>query len=73
MIEWIEVSGSSMMIAAAFVAEEECIYIRFTDGKCWRYSSCSLANWEEFTAPGQSRGKYFHAVLKHKPGAPFDA
>ena len=72
MIEWIELQGSSMMTAAAFVQDEESIYIRFNDGKCWRYSACSTEDWHDFMAPGQSRGKYFHAVLKHRPGTPFD-
>lgn len=60
------------MVAAAFVEEEEAIYVRFSSGKCWRYSACDRANWDEFMAPGQSRGTYFHTVLKHKPGVPFD-
>jgi hypothetical protein len=67
MIEWIHVTGSSMIAAEAYDQETERIYLRFHDGSEWWYAACPPQVWQEFTAPGQSRGKYFHAVLKHKP------
>jgi hypothetical protein len=67
MIEWIPVSGSSMISAEAYDPETERIYLRFHDGPEWWYAACPPQVWQEFTAPGQSRGKYFHSVLKYKP------
>lgn len=68
MIDWNTVAGSSMISAEAYDSETERIYLRFSrDGAEWWYAECPAHVWEEFTAPGQSRGQYFHAVLKDKP------
>ena len=68
MIEWIPVSGSTRIIAEAYDPESETIYVRFpTGGVEWCYSACPVDVWEEFTAPGQSRGEYISNVLNHKP------
>lgn len=67
MIEWIPVTGSSRIIAEAYDADTERIYVRFPNGVEWWYSACPPSVWGEFTAPGQSRGQYIHTVLDHKP------
>ena len=67
MIEWTPVTGSSRIVAESYDPKEEAIYVRFSDGVEWRYSACPPNVWAEFTAPGQSRGKYISAVLDHKP------
>ena len=67
MIEWIPVSGSAVIVAEAYDPETETIYVRFTNGKEWWYSACPASTWEEFTAPGQSRGQYLNRILKFKP------
>ncbi|MDE0236550.1 MAG: KTSC domain-containing protein [bacterium] len=67
MIEWIPVSDSERIIAEAYLEEAETILVRFPDGVEWAYSECPLHIWEEFTAPGQSRGQYIAQVLDHKP------
>ena len=67
MIEWYPVTGSSRIAAEAYNLETETIYVRFHDGVEWWYSACPPNVWEEFTAPGQSRGKYINAVLDYKP------
>lgn len=66
MIDWIPVAGSSRIVAEAYDPETETIYVRFKDGVEWRYSACPPHVWEEFTAEGQSRGKYINSVLNHK-------
>lgn len=71
MIDWIPVIGSSWIVAEAYSPEEEAIYVKFKNGGGWRYTACPPATWAEFTAEGQSRGKYFHSVLKDKPGAKY--
>jgi len=67
MIEWIPVSGSKRIVAEAYEAETERIYVRFPDGVEWWYAACPPQVWQEFTAPGQSRGQYIARVLNHKP------
>lgn len=67
MIEWTEVSGSSRIVAEAYDPETETIYVRFPNGVEWFYAACPLDVWQEFIAPGQSRGKYIHDVLNLKP------
>ena len=67
MIDWIPVTGSDRIVAEAYDAKSERILVRFPDGVEWWYAACSLHVWQEFTTPGQSRGKYVRAVLDHKP------
>ena len=67
MIEWIEVSGSTRIVAEAYNTETETIYVRFPDGVEWFYAACPPDVWQQFTAPGQSRGKFIHTVLNFKP------
>lgn len=67
MIEWTPVDGSSRIVAEAYVPETETILVRFPEGVEWAYSACPPAVWEEFTAPGQSRGEYIARVLDAKP------
>lgn len=67
MIEWTPVDGSSRIVAEAYVAETETILVRFPDGVEWAYSGCIPQVWQEFTAPGQSRGEYIARVLDAKP------
>jgi KTSC domain-containing protein len=67
LIEWID-SDSSFIEAIAYDVVAEVIYLRFRDGGAeWAYEYCSAEEWEQLNRPGQSAGKYFHAVLKHKP------
>lgn len=67
MIEWIAVAGSDRIVAEAFDAEAERIYVRFPNGVEWWYAACTLQVWEAFQAPGQSRGQYIAQVLNFKP------
>jgi len=69
MIEWIPVNASSRIVAEAYDPESETILVRFPDGIEWAYLACSQATWQEFTAPGQSRGQYIARVLDAKPSA----
>jgi hypothetical protein len=67
MIEWIQVSGSKRIIAEAYLSEQQIILVKFPDGVEWAYMACTSQTWEEFTAPGQSRGQYIARVLDAKP------
>lgn len=67
MIDWIPVTDSDRIVAEAYDAENERILVRFPSGVEWSYSACPPNVWEEFTAPGQSRGQYIAKVLNFKP------
>jgi hypothetical protein len=67
MPEWIPVTASTRIIAEAYDADAERIYVRFPSGVEWWYDACPPPVWEAFTLPGQSRGEYIHQVLNFKP------
>jgi hypothetical protein len=67
MTAWQPVTGSSRIVAAAYLPEADTILVRFPDGVEWAYSACPPSVWQEFTAPGQSQGQYIATVLDHKP------
>jgi hypothetical protein len=67
MIDWQPVTNSSRVVAEAYVAGAETILVRFPNGVEWAYQACPSTTWQEFTAPGQSRGEYIAAVLDGKP------
>ena len=66
-LEWHDVADSERIVAEAYDSEFEAIYVRFHDGVEWCYQACPRYVWDEFTAPGQSRGKYIAEVLNFKP------
>jgi hypothetical protein len=69
MIDWQPVIDSTRIVAEAYLRESETILVRFPDGVEWAYSACPATTWDEFTADGQSRGRYIEAVLNAKPNS----
>lgn len=67
LLEWIPVADSSRIVALAYDSEVEAIYVRFPNGVEWQYELCPQHVWDEFSAPGQSKGQYIDQVLNHKP------
>ena len=67
MIEWIPVTSSKRIVAEAYDPETETIYVRFPNAVEWYYAASPPHVWEEFSAPGQSRGQYIERVLNFKP------
>lgn len=67
MINWIPVTGSSRIIAMAYDTESATIYVRFPNEIEWRYECCSELEWEEFSAPGTSKGAYISERLNQHP------
>lgn len=67
MYEWLPISGSSRIVAAAYDAATEQILVEFPEGIRWWYGECPAIVWEEFMAPGTSKGQYIHRVLNHHP------
>lgn len=66
-MDWASVPDSERIVAEAYDEESEMIYVRFPNGVEWWYAACPPHVWEEFTSPGQSRGKYINDVLNYKP------
>lgn len=69
-VEWRAVV-STRIIAEAYDATTETIYVRFPNGIEWYYEACPPDVWEAFSAEGQSRGSFIHQVLNHKPHGRF--
>lgn len=70
MIDWIDVANSSRIVAMAYDVTEETIYVRFPGaGVEWQYLGCPPHIWDEFSAPGTSKGAYINATLNaHQNG-----
>lgn len=67
-INWVDVADSERVAAVAFDPEQETIYVRFKrDGTEWWYSSCPAHIWEQFTAPGVSKGRFINEELDSHP------
>ncbi|KAE8762515.1 KTSC domain-containing protein [Georgenia thermotolerans] len=66
MVEWISVSDSTRVVAVAYDAENETICVRFPNDVEWCYEACPPHVWEDFMAPGVSKGKFIHDVLNHQ-------
>jgi len=67
-ISWIDVPDSDRVGAVAYNADQEIIYVRFKkDGVEWWYGSCPQHFWEQFTAPGVSKGRFIREVLDSHP------
>jgi len=65
MIDWIPVTDSERVTAVAYSPDLEQIYVRFPDEVEWCYEECPLHIWEEFMAPGTSKGRFIHDQLNH--------
>lgn len=65
MIEWIDVADSQRVIAMAYDAISETIYVRFPNGIEWFYGQCPPSTWDEFRV--SSKGRYIRDVLDHRP------
>ena len=63
-MDWLDVEGSSVIVAEAYDPATETIFVRFKSGDEWWYRACSLEEWEAFRQG--SRGAYLNAVLKTK-------
>jgi hypothetical protein len=53
--------------AVAYESDTETILVQFPNGIRWWYANCPLQVWEEFNAPGVSKGKYIAQVLNGHP------
>lgn len=66
-LNWTPVE-STRIVAEAYDPETETIYVEFPKGGVqWWYGACPPDVWEQFTAPGQSRGQFIHQTLDGKP------
>lgn len=70
MTEWIDVTDSSRITAAAFDPSREAILVRFPGGVEWQYLGCPEHVWEEFMSPGNSKGRFINNVLNYQTHGP---
>ena len=69
MIDWVEITDSCRITAAAYDDEEERILVRFPDGPEWQYEECPPFIWEEFMDT-PSKGRFIHERLNYHPHGP---
>jgi hypothetical protein len=69
-MDWQTISDSSWVRAIAYEAASEQIFVEFLDGHQHVYDSCSMNDWEDFSAPGTSQGAFIHSTLNRHPHRP---
>lgn len=67
MLNWLVVVESTRIVAMAYNADAETIYVRFPNGTEWWYGNCPQLVWEEFSSPSVSKGRYIAHFLNGRP------
>jgi hypothetical protein len=70
MIDWIECSDSTRVVAVAYDEDLERIFVRFSNGTEWQYHGCPPMVWDEFTSPQTSKGTFINEQLNHHQHGP---
>ena len=63
-VEWVPVE-SGLFSAAAYRASARQLYLRFQDGKIYRFFDCPVTVYDEFMAAA-SRGRYFSKQIRNR-------
>jgi len=63
-VEWMPVE-SGLFSSAAYRATVRQLYLRFQDGKIYRFFDCPLAVYNEFVA-SSSKGRYFSQQIRNR-------
>jgi len=63
-VEWIPVE-SGLFSSAAYRASVRQLYLRFQDGKIYRFFQCPVAVYNEFVAAA-SKGRYFSQQIRNR-------
>jgi KTSC domain len=63
-VEWMPVE-SGLFSSAAYRASVRQLYLRFQDGKIYRFSDCPVSVFNEFVAAA-SKGRYFSQQIRNR-------
>ena len=63
-VEWVTIK-SGLFSSAAYRASERQLYVRFHDGKIYRFFECPVAVYCEFVAAA-SKGRYFSQQIRNR-------
>jgi len=63
-VDWVRVE-SGLFSAAAYRASARQLYLRFQDGKIYRFFDCPVTVYDEFMAAA-SRGRYFSQQIRNR-------
>jgi len=63
-VEWVPVE-SGLFSSAAYRASARQLYLRFRDGKIYRFFECPVAVYKEFIA-AESQGRYFSQQIRER-------
>jgi hypothetical protein len=62
-MEWISTPESSSIAAYAYSSQEMYLYVRFKNGRTYRYSGVPSSVYEDF-ADADSKGAFFNAQIQ---------
>jgi len=63
-VEWVSVE-SGLFAAAAYREGARQLYLRFRDGKIYRYLECPISVYREFVT-AESKGRYFSQQIRNQ-------
>ena len=63
-VEWVPIE-SGLFSSAAYRASVRQLYLRFQDGKIYRFFECPVAVYSEFVAAA-SKGRYFSQQIRNR-------
>jgi hypothetical protein len=63
-VEWVPVK-SGLFVAAAYRNHARQLYLRFRDGKIYRYLECPVSVYREFLT-AESKGSYFSQHIRNQ-------
>ena len=63
-VEWVSVE-SGLFAAAAYREGARQLYLRFRDGKIYRYLECPISVYREFVT-AESKGRYFSRQIRNQ-------
>ncbi len=62
-MDWIDTPESSSIAAIAYEAEDLTLYVRFKNGRIYRYAGVQASVYEAF-AEADSKGSFFNAQIQ---------
>lgn len=62
-LDWIRTPDSSSIAAFAYEAEDQALYVRFQNGRTYRYAGVPSSLYEAF-ADADSKGSFFNSQVQ---------
>ncbi|MGW5769031.1 KTSC domain-containing protein [Streptomyces longwoodensis] len=66
MLDWVQVTGSTVVAACAYDEAAERIYVRLHSGTIWQFEDCNREMWRSLMIPSISKGRFVQDILSRK-------